>query len=112
MTKFIFTKNYEITLARIEEHIFLTTGSIKSVESFLDEHDQVLKFIADNPQSPAVHPVTGDQSWNFGSGRYRLFFRCVQAVNDLIIYLTHLIDNKEINLDIYPSNRIPTYDED
>ena len=112
MAKFIFTKNYENALARIEDYIFSATNSLDSVESFLDEHDKALNFIGENPKTPAVHPVTGDQSWNFSDGRYRLFFRCVENQDGVTVYLTHLIDNKEVNLDVYPNNKIPTYDED
>lgn len=31
---------------------------------------------------------------------------------DLIIYLVHIIDNKELNKSVYPGNKIPTYDEE
>jgi hypothetical protein len=111
MARFIFTDNYNSALERIEEHIFLTTDQLEQVGKFLNEHDKALKFIEQNPKTPAVHPVTGDQSWVFGEGRYRLFFKCVFKGNELIVYLTHLIDNKELNTDIYPANKIPTYDE-
>lgn len=110
--KFIFSSNYETALSRIEDHFFEATGSIIFVESFLKEHDDALMFIGENPKTPAIHPVTGDQSWIFGNGRYRLFFRCIDNNNETIVSLTHLIDNKELNQNIYPSNKIPTYDED
>ena len=112
MIKFIFSANYERTLSRIEDHIFTTTGSLELVENFLDEHDQTLIFIRQNSKTPAVHPVTGDQSWIFGDGKYRLFFRCAEAGDNTTIYLMDLIDNRELNLQVYPGNRIPTYDEE
>lgn len=112
MVKFILTSNYENSLARIEDHIYAATASLDAIGSFLDEHDNALKFIGENPKTPAIHPVTGDQSWNFAEGRYRLFFRCVEDKDKISVYLLHLIDNKEVNLDVYPNNKIPTYDED
>ena len=112
MVKFVFTKNYEDVLARIEDYVFLTSDSTDAVESFLNEHDDALSFIGENPNTPAIHPVSGDQSWNFSNGRYRLFFRCIDSFGETRVYLLHLIDNKEANLDIYPGNKIPTYDED
>lgn len=112
MAKFVLTSNYEKILSRIEDYIFSTTQSLQSVGAFLDEHDKVLTFLAENPRTPAVHPVTGDQSWNFDDGRYRLFFRCGKANDEVVIYLIHLVDNKQINLDVYPDNKIPTYYED
>jgi len=110
--KFIFSTNYESTLSRIEDHIFTTTGSLELVEKFLDDHDQILIFLGQNPKTSAVHPVTGDQSWLFGDGRYRLFFKSVDAEGSTTIYLIDLIDNRELNLQIYPGNRIPTYEEE
>lgn len=112
MPKFVFTKNYEEALCRIEDYVFGAAKSVEAVESFLDEHDRALKFIGENPNTPAIHPVTGDQSWNFGDGRYRLFFKCVESNGSLVIYFIHLIDNKEVNLAVYPRNKIPTYDEE
>ncbi len=112
MARFIFTENYNAALERIEDHIFSSTDSIETIEKFLEEHDRVLTFISQNPKTPAVHPVTGDQSWNFGDGRYRLFFKCIKKGSELFVYLTHLIDNKEANTDVYPTNKIPTYDEE
>lgn len=112
MIKFFLTKAYEKDLEEIEEFIFLSTEEIKYVKQFLDEHDRVLKFLEHNLHTPAVHPITGDQSWVFGEGRYRLFFKTVKYKEDYNIYLTHLIDNRRLNQEIYPSNTIPTYEEE
>lgn len=97
---------------QIEDFILESTKSIEMVERFLDEHDRVLTFIEHNPTTPAVHPATGDQSWVFGDGRYRLFFKSVNSGADLLVYLTHVIDNRQANLTIYPNNSIPTYTEE
>jgi hypothetical protein len=112
MAKVKISPNYEAALARIEDYVFDATDSIDAVERFTHEHEKALQFICENPKTPAVHPVTGDQSWNFGDGRYRMFFRCIGDDKDMILFLTHIIDNKEINPDVYPNNKIPTYDEE
>ena len=112
MIRFILTNNYNAALERIEDHILSTTDSLEYVGKFLDEHDRTLTFIGQNPATPAIHPVTGDQSWVFGEGRYRLFFKCVEKDSDVIVYLTHLVDNREGNVDVYPGNKIPTYPEE
>ena len=112
MAQFIFSENYNNQLERIEDYILETTDSIDKVSEFLDQHDQVLRFIEQSPTTAAVHPTTGDQSWVFGEGRYRVFFRCVDLKNNLMIYLVHIIDNKELNNKVYPENKIPTYNED
>jgi hypothetical protein len=79
---------------------------------FADELEAVLEFIKTNPTKPGVHPVTGDQSWPFGKGHYRIFFKCTQAPEATRLYLIHVIDNRRANLRVYPSNRLPTHDAD
>lgn len=112
MAKFIFSDSYNKNLERIEDYILESAESIDSVSEFLDQHDKVLLFIEQNPTTAAAHPTTGDQSWVFGNGRYRIFFKCVGSGAGLIIYLVHIIDNKELNQNVYPGNKIPTYDEE
>lgn len=111
MVKFVISKNYEINLSRIEDYIYSSTKTLVSVKTFLEAHDRALLFLSENPNVPAIHPETNEQSWNFGNGRYRLFFKRVEDQGDIIVYLIHLIDNKEVNLDVYPNNKIPTFDE-
>ena len=89
-----------------------SSGSLKQVEQFLDAHDDALKLIDANPKTAAIHPITGDQSWVFGDGRYRFFFRAVEKSVGVEIYLIHIIDNRRLNRDVYPENTIPTYEED
>ncbi len=112
MARFFFSDNYNAALERIEDYILATTDSLDFVSRFLESHDEVLRFITDNPGTPAVHPFTGDQTWVFGDGRYRVFFKTTHRDGELQIFLTHLIDNRQSNLGIYPDNKIPTYDED
>ena len=111
MAKFIFSNNYNKNLERIEDYILESSESINAVSEFLDQHDKVMQFIEQNPTTAAAHPTTGDQSWIFGDGRYRIFFKCSSRKLDLTIYLIHIIDNKELNKSIYPANKIPTYYE-
>ena len=77
MTRFIFTEAYEKSLRAIEDFIYQSAENLIAVEDFLAEHDRMLVFIEHNPKTPAIHPMTGDQSWVFGDGRYRLFFKAV-----------------------------------
>ncbi len=112
MAKFILSDNYNKNLERIEDYILETAESIDAVSEFLDQHDNVLQFIEQNPTTATAHPTTGDQSWVFSDGRYRIFFKCAGAGPDLVINLIHIIDNKELNQSIYPGNKFPTFDED
>jgi hypothetical protein len=107
--KVILSDTYQRRLAEIENFIWESSGkSILALEVFLTAHDQVLEFLKKNPKTPATHPQTGDQSWPFGDGRYRLFFK----FNNANIELLDLIDNRMSNLKIYPNNVLPTYDVD
>ncbi len=112
MAKFVLSDNYNKNLERIEDYILESSESIDSVSYFLDQHDKVLQFIEQNPTTASPHPITGDQTWVFDEGRYRIFFKCNGSGATLIINLLHIIDNKELNQSIYPGNKIPTYDED
>ena len=87
MVKFVISKNYESNLSRIEDYIFSSTKILASVKSFLEAHDKALLFLSENSNAPAIHPETQEQSWNFGNGRYRLFFKRVEVQREIIIYL-------------------------
>ncbi len=111
-TAIYFTDEYTRALERIKKFIFDSTENIGFVDQFLNDHDEVLSFLSENPKTAATHPLTGDQSWLFANGRYRIFFKTVVSDSGFKIYLIHIIDNRESNLEIYPNNSIPTYDED
>jgi hypothetical protein len=110
--KIILTEAYERALEQIEDFIFAGSHQIELVERFLHDHDLALQFLLDNPDTPAVHPVTGDQSWVFGDGRYRIFFRVVINRQSGAINMVHIIDNRAANLAVYPGNSLPTYEID
>lgn len=113
MAKVIFTDSFSRELARVEDHIFESTGDVALVERFLEEFDRVLAFLSNNPSTPSPHPITGDQSWVMADGRYRLFFRMVRGPDgETTLFMVHIIDNKQANLDVYPGNQLPTYEED
>ena len=107
--KIIVSSAYKKRLGDIEDFVYESSGqNYSAVDAFLSEHDRVLEFIKNNPMTPASHPQTGDQTWPFGDGRYRLFFK----FNGEKIDLLEVIDNRMSNLKIYPNNSLPTYHED
>ncbi|MBC75102.1 MAG: hypothetical protein CME64_03730 [Halobacteriovoraceae bacterium] len=109
MTKLLTTKAYVERLLEIQNFIYEQTESIELVQKFHDEHDRVKEFIKQNPTTPAPHPSTGDQSWPFSNGRYRVFMKTVIKEEQTIVYLLDLIDNRMLNHRVYPDNSIPTY---
>ncbi len=107
--KIILSEAYQRRLGEIEDFIWESSGkSILALEVFLSSHDNILEFLKQNPTTPANHPQTGDQSWPFSDGRYRLFFK----FNGEDIELLDLIDNRMSNLKIYINNVLPTFNED
>jgi hypothetical protein len=107
--KIILSATYQKRLGEIEDFIWESSGeSILPLEAFLSSHDSILEFLKLNPTTPVYHPQTGDQSWPFSDGRYRLFFK----FNGKEIELLDLIDNRMSNLKIYPGNVLPTYSEE
>jgi hypothetical protein len=110
--KIVLTEAYERALEQDEDFIFAGSHDVELVERFLKDHDAGLRFLLDNPETPAVHPVTGDQSWVFGEGRYRVFFRVVLSGHSGAIYMVHIVDNRAANLEVYPGNSLPTYETD
>ena len=110
-TRIVFTEPYQNGLSCIEDFLFSSSQDLSVVEQFWNEHDRVLGFLKENPVTPAAHPTTGDQSWPFADGRYRLFFKLLKDANQSTIYLTHIIDNRQVNLLVYPGNKLPTFDE-
>ncbi len=106
-----FSKLYEEQLQIVEDFIYSSPNkNISLVEKFIDEHENVLLFIKENSNTPAIHPITGDQSWPFANGRYRLFFKAIKNNSgNVTIFMLSLIDNRMSNLSIYPGNSLPTY---
>ncbi len=111
-TKIFFSNTYEKQLCAIEDFIINSTDSIDLVEQFLDEHDKILDFLKDNPLTAATHPTTGDRSWPFANGRYRLFYVVKNVDSQTSLYLLDIIDNRQANLKVYPGNSIRSYFED
>ena len=107
-----FTDQYEKQLQKIENFILESTESLDQVSSFLDEHDKVLNFLLENPETAAVHPSTGDQSWPFADGRYRVFFKGQSREAFVDLYMIVIIDNRQANFKIYPGNSLRTYYEE
>lgn len=113
MARIFFTAAYESRLSEIEDFIFASTQSLGALAQFHNEHDQALSVLAANPNAGAIHPKTGDQSWVFADGRYRVFYKPIDvSKQETTLLLIHIIDNRQANLDIYPNNSMPTFDED
>lgn len=107
--KIILTRSYEKRLSEIEDFIFESSGqNLLKVENFIIDHDTVLKFIQKNPHTPPTHILTGDQTWPFSNGQFRIFFK----ITGDCIFLLDIIDNRRLNSKIYPGNKIETFESE
>ncbi len=98
------TAAYKASLAHIEDFVFGCSQDLRLLEAFIQEHDAAIEFIAQNSNTLAVYPATGGQSSLFSDGRYRIFFKTSRAGKHRTHYLTHIIDNRQANLDLSPDN--------
>lgn len=111
------TLQFDQDQIRIEDHIFSSNNQdLKFVDKFIDELDAAVQWIVSNAATPKEDDM-GDRSWPFyrdhhGWYRYRLKYLLLETSIPRSILLKRIIDNKEQNLDIYPSHKLDTYSAD
>lgn len=113
--KVVKTTQFDEDQLRIEDHIYNSTSDIQFIERFLTELDTAVTWIKSNVMTPREDAV-GDRSWPFyrdnkGELRYRLKYLFV-ASKSQTIFLKRIIDNREQNLDIYPTHKLDSYSAD
>lgn len=106
--------------AKIEDHLFHsvleiednTDRALKSVEQFTSAVDRFLDTIEAMYQTPNPKDHLGQKSFPIHNGRYRIFYRVV-VVNssDFEITLMDIDDNRQSNLDRFPSHLV-TFDDE
>ena len=97
---------FEKSLSQIEDFIFSQRQRVEDVERFLDQIEHVTEFVRNNPKTPALDPKTGDRSWPFGEGDYRLYFANQETNDEVIVLLSDVDASKAANLDRYPEHEI------
>ncbi|OYZ13375.1 MAG: hypothetical protein B7Y39_17990 [Bdellovibrio sp. 28-41-41] len=115
--KIVKTQQFEDDRIHIEDHIYNSNEyDIKFVDKFIDELDAAVQWVHSNSMTPKEDEM-GDRSWPFyrnhrGWFRYRLKYLCIENSIPRSILLKRIIDNKEQNLDIYPSHKLDSYSAD
>lgn len=118
----IFKKSsaFEKICSNIEDHLFHSTleieGSVEraisSVEQFTSSINSFLVTIEAMYQSPVEKDLYGEKSFPIRNGRYRIFYRvCTINDSDIEITLIDIDDNRQSNLDRFPSHLISFNDE-
>lgn len=113
--KIIKTPQFDADQTHIEDHIFESNGGeVKFVEQFIVELDSAVQWVSSNASTPKEDEV-GDRSWPFyrdhrGLFRYRLKYLFLEPSTTVI--LKRIIDNREQNLDIYPTHRLDSFSAD
>jgi hypothetical protein len=106
--------------AKIENHLFQSVlelegdadRALKSVEEFISAVDRFIDTLEAMYQNPNHKDHLGQKSFPIHNGRYRIFYRVI-VVNDSDFEMTlmDIDDNRQSNLDRFPSHMI-TFDDE
>ena len=115
------TSPFEVVRARIEDHLYKSVlelhgdveRAISSVDHFSKAIERCLDVLEQMYQNPRPGDDFSEKSFPVDNGRYRIFFKVVvKTDNDFDIFMLDIDDNKQSNLDRFPSHRLITFDAD
>ena len=118
---FNYTSQFDENRLRIEQHLYDSVLdiekdiglAIRSVNQFAKAIDRLLDTIEQMYQTPNPKDSIGEKSFPIREGRYRVFFKVmVMANNDFNITLLDVDDNKQSNLDRFPSHGMISFDDE
>ena len=113
------TSEFERTRSNIEQYLFDSVFSIEedarkalhSVEQFNSAIECFLDTIEAMYQNANSHDQHGQKSFPIKDGRYRIFYHVKVIHLDFEITLLDIDDNRQSNLDRFPTHLI-TFDDD
>lgn len=114
--KAVQTPQFEADQLHIEDHIFESNDrQVQFVEKLIEELDAAVQWVLSNATTPKEDEM-GDRSWPFyrdhrGLYRYRLKYIVVGSPTQNLL-LKRIIDNREQNLDIYPTHKLDNFSAD
>lgn len=118
---FNYTSQFDENRLRIEQHLYNSVLdiekdiglAIRSVDQFAKAIDRLLDTIEQMYQTQNPKDSIGEKSFPIREGRYRVFFKVmVMANNDFNITLLDVDDNKQSNLDRFPSHGMISFDDE
>jgi hypothetical protein len=86
--------------------------ALDSVDKFANDLEGVLSTLESMYQSPRKGDCDGIKSFPVSSGRYRLFYKVRVHNGDFIITLLDIDDNRQSNLDRFPSHAMIEFDDE
>lgn len=112
---------FEEIRSQIEQHLFDSVleiekdmdRALRSVEQFSFAIERLMDTLEQMYQTPGPKDTFGEKSFPIREGRYRVFFKVnVRPNQDLDITFLDIDDNKQSNLDRFPSHRLITFDDE
>lgn len=115
------SSQFEGIRSQIEQHLFDSVLEIEknmdlalqSVDQFAKSIDRLLDTLDQMYQTPDPKDSLGEKSFPIREGRYRVYYKVLPRNDgDFDITLLDIDDNKQSNLDRFPSHRIITFDDE
>lgn len=112
---------FEQARAQIEQHLFdavLEVESeldlaLRSVEQFAAAIERLMDTLEQMYQTPDIKDASGEKSFPVQEGRYRVYYKVsVRKDKDFDITFLDIDDNKQSNLDRFPSHRLITFNDE
>lgn len=98
------------SVLEIENNIEL---ALNSVEQFATALERLFDTLEQMYQTPEPKDSHGEKSFPIRDGRYRVYFKVmIRQKNDFDITLLDIDDNRQSNLDRFPTHRMITFDDD
>jgi len=115
------SSSFEKIRSQLEKHLFDSVLEIeqdmdlalRSVDQFATAIDRLMDTLEQMYQTPGPKDTDGEKSFPIREGRYRVFFKVsVRPNQDFDITFLDIDDNKQSNLDRFPSSRLITFDNE
>ena len=115
------TSAFEEIRFQIEQHLFDSVFDIEkdlelalhSVDQFGQAIDRLMNTLEQMFQTPGLKNTFGEKSFPIREGRYRVFYKVSVRLNqEFDITFLDIDDNKQSNLDRFPSHQSITFDDE
>ncbi len=112
---------FEKARSQIEQHLFDSVleiekelaPALQSVERFAIALERLMDTLETMYQTPGPKDTFREKSFPIREGRYRVFFKVSVNPNlDFTITFLDIDDNRQSNLDRFPSHRIITFEDE
>ncbi len=111
-------RSFEENRLRIEDFIFASIvdiqsdfeAAIRGVDVFNDSIDKFVDTLEQIYQNPSPKDILSERSSPISDGRYRIFYKVsIRSDNNFEVTFLDIDDNRESNLDRFPTHRIRTF---